>query len=439
MLLSDSSLVGEAAIATKSISQIATSATIGALAGASLRAKRGALASVAATLAGAVILGSSEAVARLRQRPNEIPALWHRILTSAALAAQIGRIADLLGRPRATTAGVVAGSVVGAMGVRPQKVVLGPLVGWLVGSALGRRNDRIPASTVAAATVLLYRTTSALLFRDAQISLLAERADEKDLPFVVPLGSRSRYVGADYLRALAESLDGTYVRDAQDVGIIASLEELAGPNLDPAIVDPLVREFYEHTTRFKLDIVPEWRMWVRPGYLVYRTLVARPLGQANVPMNQRQVQRGILSRIDTIGIDRNVVDVRGWIRSYADGRPIYVGIYTTYRHEDRGYVSVGFPLPNASFTATLEPHARPDGGLTLTSLSKSDHPGHYLTYIDPATRELTSLAVHGFREELHVFVEHGLLRAEHAFWVFGLPFLTLRYQMRRRTAGSDGS
>ena len=48
--------------------------------------------------------------------------------------------------------------------------------------------------------------------------------------------------------------------------------------------------------------------------------------------------------------------VRGWIRSRADtGEPIYVGIYTTYRHEGRGYVSVGFPLPQASFTATLLP------------------------------------------------------------------------------------
>ena len=222
------------------------------------------------------------------------------------------------------------------------------------------------------------------------------------------------------------------VRDAQDVGIIASLEELAGPDFDPAVIDPLVREFYEHTTRFKLDIVPEWRMWVRPGYLLYRTLVARPLGQANVPMNQRQVMRGILSRIDTIGVDRDVVEVRGWIRSFADGEPIYVGIYTTYRHEDRGYVSVGFPLPDASFTATLEPRARSDGGLTLTSMSELDHPGHYLTYIDPATRELTSLAVPGFREELHVYVDDSTLRADHAFWVFGFPFLTLRYRMDRR-------
>ena len=66
--------------------------------------------------------------------------------------------------------------------------------------------------------------------------------------------------------------------------------------------------------------------------------------------------------------------VRGWIRSFADtGEPIYVGIYTTYRHEGRGYVSVGFPLPQASFTATLLPQARPGGGRawSLTAAASS--------------------------------------------------------------------
>jgi hypothetical protein len=215
---------------------------------------------------------------------------------------------------------------------------------------------------------------------------------------------------------------------------VASLDELAGPQFAPAEVDPRVREFYEHTTRFTLDIVPEWRLWVRPGYLLYRTLVARPLGQASVPMNQREALRGVRGRIDTITpAQDHVVAVRGWIRSYADNdEPIYVGIYTTYRHGGRGYVSVGFPLPQASFTATLVPHPRPGGGLVLTSRSELDQPGHYLTYIDPATRELTALAVHGFTEQLDVHVQDDELRAEHAFWVFGLPFLVLHYRLHRK-------
>ena len=86
---------------------------------------------------------------------------------------------------------------------------------------------------------------------------------------------------------------------------------------------------------------------MRPGYLLYRNTVARPLGQANVPMNQRETHRGIRSRIDTITLPGNdAIAVRGWIRSFADtDEPIYVGIYTTYRHDGRGYVSVGFPGP----------------------------------------------------------------------------------------------
>ncbi|MBO0814208.1 MAG: hypothetical protein J2P30_03515, partial [Actinobacteria bacterium] len=309
------------------------------------------------------------------------------------------------------------------------------------GRGLAARRRPVPASVTAAVTMAAYRVASALVFRDAQVSLLAEQVRAEDLPFVVPRESRSRYVGTGYVRELAEELGGRYVADAPDVGIVAAVSDLAGPDLDPAAIDPQVREFYEHTTRFTLDIVPQWRLWVRPGYLLYRSVVARPLGQANVPMNQRETWRGIRSRIDTISLggDANVA-VRGWIRSFADtDEPIYVGIYTTYRHDGRGYVSVGFPLPQASFTATLLPRARPGGGLVLTSRSDLDQSGHYLAHIDPATRQLTVLAVHGFAEQLDVYVQDGELRAEHAFSVFGLPFLILHYRMHRKPASVASS
>jgi hypothetical protein len=130
-----------------------------------------------------------------------------------------------------------------------------------------------------------------------------------------------------------------------------------------------------------------------------------------------------------------VISVRGWIRSYADtDDAIYVGIYTTYREGPRGYVSVGFPLPYASFTATLTPRARPGGGLTLTSRSPLPHSGHYLTYIDEERDELTTLEVGGFAEQLDVYVADGEVRAEHAFSVFGFPFLVLHYRIRPKPA-----
>jgi hypothetical protein len=451
------------------LQQFGVAGAIGALAGAALTAHRGRRAMAAGVLAGAAGVAITDAVARARQRPGEIPALWSRIIASGALAAPVGWVADRVGA-RPVQVATAAGAAAGALGLRPQKVALGPVVGAATGLVL----RRAPGSVAAAAAVVGYRVTAALLFRDPQLSLLAERVRPEDVPFVVPLASQTRYVGTDYVRALAQVLGGTYTPDVADVGIVASLDDLAGPGgpegtgpgatgpgatgpgaaepggtepgapggppFDPGAVDPLVREFYEHTTRFALDIVPEWRLWVRPGYLLYRTLLARPLGQANVPMSQREAQRGIRSRIDTITRPDGTV-IRGWIRSAADtGEPIYVGIYTTYRHEGRGYVSVGFPLPQASFTATLAPSAWPGAGngpgngqgLILDSRSDLDQPGHYLTYIDPNNAELTTAAVRGFAERLDVYVEGGELRAEHAFWVFGIPFLVLHYRMHRK-------
>jgi hypothetical protein len=416
---------------------------MGGAAGAALAGHRGARAAGLGAVTGAAVLAGSEAVARARQRPGEIPPLWQRIAASAALVAPLGWAAGRLTRARPVMVGAATGTLGGLLGVRPQKVLLGPLFGAAVGGALGARRGTAPPALVASATMLAYRVTSALVFRDAQVTLLAERVRAEDLPFVVPREARSRYVGTGYVRELAGVLGGRYVADAPDVGIVASVDDLARADFDPAGIDPLVREFYEHTTRFALDIVPQWRLWVRPGYLLYRTLIARPLGQANVPMNQRETQRGIRSRIDTItlpgadepGTDEDVPTVRGWIRSFTDtDEPIYVGIYTTYRHGGRGYVSVGFPLPQASFTATLLPRARPGGGLILTSRSDLDQPGHYLAYIDPASRDLTVLAVRGFAEQLDVYLEAGELRADHAFSVFGVPFLVLHYRMYRKPA-----
>ena len=409
-------------------------ALVGAAAGAALAGRRGARVAGVAAVAGAAGLAASEAVARATQRPGEIPALWQRIAMSGALVAPLGWVAGRVSRVGPTAVGAATGTLAGLLGIRPQKVLLGPVLGAAVGRALAARQPTVAPAVVASATMVAYRVTSALVFRDAQVSLLAERVRAEDLPFVVPREARSSYVGTGYVQELAETLGGTYQADAPDVGIVASLDELAGPDFDPAQVDPRVREFYEHTTRFRLDIVPRWRLWVRPGYLLYRALVARPLGQANVPMNQRATQRGIRSRIDTITLPgQDTVAVRGWIRSDADtDEPIYVGIYTTYRHGGRGYVSVGFPAPHASFTATLLPRHREGGGLVLTSRSELDQAGHYVAYIDPESRELTALSVQGFAEQLDVYVADDELRAEHAFWVFGMPFLVLDYRMTRK-------
>ena len=400
------------------------SAGIGVLSGAALGAAWGRTGALRGAVAGTGALTAAQFVASAAREPGGIDPLPHRILISGAIAAPLGALVP------PGPAALLAGTAAGVIGLHPAKVAMGPLVGAAVARAAG---GRLNGAWTAAAAVIAFRTLSAAVFRRPNVTLVAERVREEDLPFVVPFEARTRYVGADYVQALAGVIGGTYRRQAEGIGILADLDALAGPDFDPALVAAPVHDFYEHTTRYTLDIDPEWRAWVRPGYLAYRAALARPLGQANVPMNTREAQRGVHSRIDTIDLDLgdDVLDVRGWIRTYADTEdPIYVVIYTSYRRGGQGYVSVGFPLPQASFTATLTPSNRPDGGLRLSSRSGLPEPGHYLTYVEPGTRNLTAVAVKGFAEELDVWAEDDELRAAQRFWLFGLPFLTLHYRIR---------
>src|SRR6516162_3155190 len=220
---------------------------IGGVAGAALAGHRGARAAGLGAVAGAAALAACDAVARARQRPGEIPPLWARIATSAALVAPLGWAAGRVTSAGPVAVGTATGALGGLLGIRPQKVLLGPVFGAAVGRGLAARGHRVPASVTAAVTMAGFRVVSALAFRDAQVTLLAEQVRAEDLPFVVPRESQSRYVGTGYIRELAGVLGGRYVTAAPDVGIVASVSELAGPELDPAGIDPQVREFYEHT------------------------------------------------------------------------------------------------------------------------------------------------------------------------------------------------
>ena len=128
--------------------------------------------------------------------------------------------------------------------------------------------------------------------------------------------------GATTSSSSRQARGGTFRRNPPDVGILASLDSLEGPTFDARLVHPLIREFYEHTSRFRLSIIPEWRRWMKPGYELFKLAVAEPLGQAAIPSNIEEAQRGMVSTIDTITLDGNEeIDIRGWIARLPEGLP----------------------------------------------------------------------------------------------------------------------
>jgi hypothetical protein len=358
---------------------------LGAAAGAVLGDAIGGVGAGVGALVGAALYAPAEVITTMSRGGGEIKPLWQRIFSSALLMA---------------------------------------LFGWLLGLIYGPDEPLL----------------AAIAYRDRPlVRVMAEEVPAAELRYVVPFEARSRYVGADYVEQLAKVRGGTFRRNPPDVGILASLDSLDGPTFDAGRVHPLIREFYEHTSRFKLSIVPEWRRWMKPGYEIFKSLVAQPLGQATIPSNIEEAQRGMISTIDTITLDGSEeIDIRGWIRTFADsGKPIYVGIYTSFRHEGRGYVSVGFPIPSANFTATLLPQNAGEHDFVLTSRTELAFPGHYLSSVDSDRDALTVLKLLYFQERIFVYVAEGELKTDHSFYLAGQRFLTLHYQIERLPAAAQ--
>lgn len=411
---------------------------LGAASGAVLGDAVAAIGPVAGALLGAVLYAAAEVTTSLTRGVAEPKPLWFRIVSSALLMAVFGWLLGLVVDSTLVIA-LVSGALLGLLGLRPLKLALGLVAGAGVGLLFQALDPEVAAAPVAAAVAIVYRVIAAIAYRGRPlVRVMAEEVPASQLRYVVPFEARTRYVGADYVEQLAKVRDGTFRRNPPDVGILASLDSLAGPGFDAGRVDPLIREFYEHTSRFSLSIVPEWRRWMKPGYEVFKRLVAEPLGQAAIPSNLEEAQRGMVSTIDTISLEgEEEIDIRGWIRTFKDsGKPIYVGIYTSFRHEDRGYVSVGFPIPSANFTATLLPRNAGDRDLLLTSDSDLPFPGHYLSSVDSERDALTVIKLLAFGERILVHVADGELKADHSFSLAGQRFLTLRYEIERAVSAA---
>jgi hypothetical protein len=413
-------------------------AVLGAASGAVLGDAIEGLGAGLGAVVGAVVYAPAEVITSLRRGPAEPKPLWHRILSSALLMALFGWLLGLIyGPDEPLVTALISGTLIGLLGLRPGKALLGLLVGAVLGAMFQALDGGVEPALVAAAVALTYRVIAAIAYRGRElVRVMAEEVPASELPYVVPFEARSRYVGGDYVEQLARARGGTFRRNPPDVGILASLDSLQGPTFDPSRVHPLIREFYEHTSRFRLSIVPEWRRWMKPVYELFKLVVAEPLGQAAIPSNIEEAQRGMVSTIDTIALDGGEeIDIRGWIRTFADsGKPIYVGIYTSFRHHDRGYVSVGFPIPNANFTATLLPCNTGEHDFVLTSRSDLAFPGHYLSSVDSERDALTVLKLLYFQERIFVNVTCGELRTDHSFYLAGQRFLTLHYEIERLAA-----
>ena len=190
---------------------------------------------------GAAVYAPAEVITSMRRGAGEVKPLWYRILSSALLMAVFGWLLGLIYEEPLFIA-IVSGALIGLLGLRPGKAVLGLLVGVVLGALFQALDDGLEPALVAAAVALTYRVIAAIAFRGRElVGVMAE-----EVPALAALRrairARSRYVGGDYVEQLAKARGGTFRRNPPDVGILASLDSLQGPTFDASRVHPLIRK-----------------------------------------------------------------------------------------------------------------------------------------------------------------------------------------------------
>ncbi len=218
----------------------------------------------------------------------------------------------------------------------------------------------------------------------------------------------------------AEAL-GIALAAAPDGGLVADLEALRGPNLDPGAIHPNVRAFYEHTARFSLAVSPRWSPPFRWGSALWSQLYPRRWRQLELPDAGAPLTNEILA----LGPDGSAGTL--WVRRYTGtDRALYVSRYdvVTAAGEPDPCVRIAFPVPGGSWVVLFRV-VLAGGSLLLTEADGvAGGPGLYFVPNGGPARYFA-----WFREEIEVRpTDEGAL-AEHRFRFAGIPFLTLAYAL----------
>lgn len=253
-----------------------------------------------------------------------------------------------------------------------------------------------------------------------------------------PRGGRDQ-VGDSWLTREAVRHDGRMLNGEHDAGLLRSVTSLDGPGFDSGELLPEVRNFYEHTARWRLELWSQWSPLAWPFGWLISALFARRLQQLSLPLRPLDVAHGMSSELTpVVGADGRLIGTSWRRRLRANGATVFSGWYqhVALPGRRRPSVRVVFPLPNGRLVVLLRPEVTAGGGLTLISpAGRWGDDGAYLVVDrgDVSPIRARRIPVH---ERFHVFVDtEGILRTDHTLTLWSLAVLRLHYRLDETKAG----
>ncbi|WP_231134972.1 hypothetical protein, partial [Motilibacter deserti] len=263
---------------------------------------------------------------------------------------------------------------------------------------------------------------------------LAGRAvdlDGADSWLDAPVSATAR-VGGGWLDVEAAARGWTLDRGGPEAGLLPSMAALDGPGFDSAQLRPAIRDFYEHTAAWDMEVWSSWSPVVWPAGELVARLYARRVEQLALPMRPLDVAHGMDSQVTVVRDGAGEQVAAAWVRTLrSNGRHVFSGSYATRTlpRADRPSIHVTFPLESGNVQVFLRPSVTKDGGLRLESpCGGFGQDGAYVV-----VREGRDVAARvPLHETFHVYVDgRGVLRTDHELRVGRLSAVRLHYRLER--------
>jgi len=265
------------------------------------------------------------------------------------------------------------------------------------------------------------------------VRVTGRRVAKRDAPWLqCPMGPPG-VIGDGFYRQLAETAN-LEIRPTPDAGIHPDFASLAGHGFDPDRVDPAIREFYEHTTRYRFEAWSEAPVHTRFFLWFLTRYVSRQMNQLNFPVSSLELAGGMSSEVlPMYDRDTGRLVFTGWLRRTVNPpRVIYTGLYMTEQPPEAPApcVKVCFPVPYGSAVVFLRPQVKADGSfLLMGSGSKFGDSGFYrLVEVDDDHWRVRYIRT--LHERFYVYLDpQGTLRTDHVVKLMGLTVLRLHYKL----------
>jgi len=253
----------------------------------------------------------------------------------------------------------------------------------------------------------------------------------EDVPWLdAPLGGD--YIGDTPYEDCAKKDGLSIERHATSGGLLPSFANLARDGFDPSSVPTPVKEFYENTARYRMDVWAEQHFPSNIGLWLLVTTLSRKVNQLNFPLRMLDTAKGMDSEIVLLRDAKGDVRYAGWYRSMASsGRVIYTGFYTWTRVPmGDPCVKVAFPMPNGNATVILRPFRGEDGSFELRSWGRGFGDAGFYRVQGAGDGKLRVWLVRSLREHFRLYVDdNGILRCDHRIRFLGMPVLDLHYRI----------